>query len=76
MGKDRRSLRTRMQNAGQAASTSESSSSPTLGQDPQVPQPADWDRLKDVIYALYIVKNLPLKEVRARMEQDYSFKAT
>jgi Clr5 domain len=67
LDKDRRSLLTRMKNAGQAASTSESGSSPL---------PADWDRLKGVIHTLYIVKKLRLKDVRARMEREHSFKAT
>jgi hypothetical protein len=47
-----------------------------VGHDPQSPVQADWDRLKSVIHALYIKKNLPLKDVRAIMEREHSFKAT
>jgi hypothetical protein len=64
-----------MKNASQAGST-ECSSAPLLGQDPQVPLPADWDRFKGVIHTLYIGKKLRLKDVKARMERDHSFKAT
>jgi hypothetical protein len=42
----------------------------------ELPVQADWDRLKSVIHALYIKKNLPLKDVRAVMEREHSFKAT
>jgi hypothetical protein len=65
-----------MNHAAQAASTSGSASSPPLEKDPQPPLPADWDRMKDIIHSLYIGKKLPLKDVRAKMEQDHSFKAT
>jgi Clr5 domain len=65
-----------MKHAGQAASTSGSTIEPCLGQDPQLPLPADWDRLKGVIHTLYIGKKLRLKDVKARMERDYSFKAS
>jgi Clr5 domain len=65
-----------MNHAAQAASTSGSASSPPLEKDPQLPLPADWDRMKDIIHSLYIGKKLPLKDVRAKMERDHSFKAT
>jgi hypothetical protein len=62
-----------MNHAAQAASTS---GAPPSGKDPQPPLPADWDRMKDIIYSLYIGNKLPLKDVRAKMERDHSFKAT
>jgi hypothetical protein len=65
-----------MNHAAQAASTSGSASVPPLGKDPQLPLPADWDRVKDIIHSLYIGKKLPLKDVQAKMERDHSFKAT
>jgi hypothetical protein len=74
--KDPSPFSSRMNHAAQVASTSGSASSPPLGKDPQLPLPADWDRMKDVIHSLYIGKNLPLKYVRAEMERDHSFKAT
>jgi hypothetical protein len=65
-----------MNHAAQAGSTSGGASAPPSGKDPQLPLPADWDRMKDVIRSLYIGKKLPLKDVRAKLEQDHSFKAT
>ena len=65
-----------MQHAGPEASTLWSTNEPRLGQDPPAPLPADWDRLKAVIHALYIEKKLRLKDVQLIMERDYSFKAT
>jgi hypothetical protein len=65
-----------MKHAGQAASTSWSTTEPPLGQKPQGPLPSDWDRLKGIIHTLYIEKHLPLKDIQTRMEQEYSFKAT
>jgi hypothetical protein len=65
-----------MKYASQAASTGWSSSTSLLGPDPQLPLPADWDRLKGVIHTLYIDKKLRLKDVKAIMERDHSFKAT
>jgi hypothetical protein len=65
-----------MDHAGSTAFTSWSTGALFVGHDPQLPVPADWVRLKGVIYALYIEKNLPLKNVQAIMEREYSFKAT
>ena len=65
-----------MNHAAQAASTSGSTCAVPLGNDPHLPLPADWDRMKDIIHSHYIGKNLPLKDVKAIMEREHSFKAT
>jgi hypothetical protein len=65
-----------MEHAGSAASTLWSTGARFVGRDPRLPVRADWVRFKDVIHALYIKKNLPLKDVRAIMEREHSFKAT
>jgi hypothetical protein len=65
-----------MDHASSAAFTSWSTRALFVGRDPRLPVRADWVRLKGVIRALYIEKNLPLKDVRAIMEREHSFKAT
>jgi Clr5 domain len=65
-----------MDHAGSAGFTSWSTGALFVGHDPQLPVQADWVRFKGVIHALYIEKNLPLKDVRAIMEREHSFKAT
>jgi hypothetical protein len=65
-----------MDHARSATFTSWRTGALFVGHDPQLPVPADWDRLKSVIHALYIKKNLTLKDVRAIMEREHSFKAT
>jgi len=56
--------------------TSWSTGARFVAHDPRLPVSADWHRFKGVIRTLYIENNLPLKEVRAIMEREHSFKAT
>ena len=39
------------------------------------PSPADWERVKPVVYHYYIVEKLSLKDVQARLEREHSFRA-
>ncbi len=43
---------------------------------PSVLPPTEWELHKSLISGLYIVKNLPLKDVQRELSEHYNFRAS